>query len=162
MHGNFGQANYSTAKGAILGMTKTLALEGKKYNILANTLVPNAGTAMTSTIWPEDMVRAFSPGFIAPIVGYLTSEANTTTGGIYEVSGGWAGAYRWQRSFGYTFAQTEMIGPEEIKEKIDLINQYDDRATYPVTFADSQKPMFANFATAALVSGQDPATKAKL
>jgi NAD(P)-dependent dehydrogenase (short-subunit alcohol dehydrogenase family) len=30
------QANYSTAKSAIIGLTKTLAIEGKKYNILAN------------------------------------------------------------------------------------------------------------------------------
>lgn len=47
------------------------------------------------------MVRAFSPGFIAPVVGYLTSEANSTTNGIYEVSGGWAASYRWQRTFGH-------------------------------------------------------------
>lgn len=44
------QANYSTAKSAILGLTKTLAIEGKKYNILANCIAPNAGTAMTRTI----------------------------------------------------------------------------------------------------------------
>lgn len=49
--GNFGQANYSTAKSAIIGFTRTLAIEGKKYNILANVLAPSAGTAMTQTIW---------------------------------------------------------------------------------------------------------------
>ena len=50
VHGNFGQANYSTAKSAIIGFTKTLAIEGKKYGILANCLIPSAGTAMTRTI----------------------------------------------------------------------------------------------------------------
>lgn len=50
VHGNFGQANYSTAKSAIIGLTKTLAIEGKKYGILANCLIPSAGTAMTRTI----------------------------------------------------------------------------------------------------------------
>jgi NAD(P)-dependent dehydrogenase (short-subunit alcohol dehydrogenase family) len=49
--GNFGQANYSTAKAAIIGFTKAIAIEGKKYNILANVLAPSAGTAMTQTIW---------------------------------------------------------------------------------------------------------------
>lgn len=49
--GNFGQANYSTAKAAIIGFTRTIAIEGMKYNILANVLAPSAGTAMTQTIW---------------------------------------------------------------------------------------------------------------
>lgn len=42
-----------------MGLTKTLAFEGKKYNILANVLAPSAGTAMTQTIWPQEMVDAF-------------------------------------------------------------------------------------------------------
>jgi len=37
LHGNFGEANYSTAKAAILGFTQTLAIEGGKYGILANS-----------------------------------------------------------------------------------------------------------------------------
>lgn len=36
---------YSTAKAGILGFTKTVAIEGKKYNILANVVIPSAGAA---------------------------------------------------------------------------------------------------------------------
>jgi len=52
--GNFGQANYSTAKAAIIGFTRAIAIEGRKYNILANVLAPSAGTAMTQTVWYVD------------------------------------------------------------------------------------------------------------
>ena len=101
VHGNFGQANYSTAKGALIGLTRTLALEGKKYNIIANCLVPTAGTQMTATVWPEEMLKAFSPNYVAPAVGFLVSEANTDTGGLYAVSAGHVSKFRWQRSYGY-------------------------------------------------------------
>lgn len=55
--GNFGQANYSTAKAAIIGFTRAIAIEGRKYNIFANVLAPSAGTAMTQTIWYVDLTR---------------------------------------------------------------------------------------------------------
>jgi multifunctional beta-oxidation protein len=59
---------YSTAKAAIMGLTRTLAIEGKKYNILANVLAPSAGTAMTSTVWPQEMVDAFKVPYYLPKV----------------------------------------------------------------------------------------------
>ena len=48
---NSRELQYSTAKAGIIGLTRTLAIEGKKFNILANTIAPVAGTAMSSTIW---------------------------------------------------------------------------------------------------------------
>ncbi|CAE6478147.1 unnamed protein product [Rhizoctonia solani] len=88
IYGNFGQANYSTAKAAIIGLTRTLAIEGSRYGIISNCIAPSAGTAMTATIWPEEMVKAFSPDFVAPLVGYLASKSNEeTTGALFEVTG---------------------------------------------------------------------------
>jgi multifunctional beta-oxidation protein len=55
---------------------------------------------MTKTIWPQEMVDAFKPDFVAPLVGYLSSDECQTSGDIFEVSGGWAAKVRWQRTGG--------------------------------------------------------------
>ncbi|KAI5120206.1 hypothetical protein M0805_006312 [Coniferiporia weirii] len=148
VYGNFGQANYSTAKAAILGLTRTLALEGRKYNIVSNCLVPQAGTAMTSTIWPQEMVDAFKPDYVAPIVGFLTSEdiPEEVAGQLFEVSGGWAGQTRWQRAGGYGFPVNKPLTPEAVLEKWDVFTNFDDgRATYPTTTREALEQIVENF-----------------
>jgi multifunctional beta-oxidation protein len=82
-------------------------VEGKKYNILANALLPTAGTQLTATVWSADMLKIWDAKYNAPLVGFVTSSSNTTTTGqIYHTTGGGAGAYRWQRSYGYNVCRT--------------------------------------------------------
>ncbi|KZV83142.1 NAD(P)-binding protein, partial [Exidia glandulosa HHB12029] len=147
IYGNFGQANYSTAKAAILGFTRAVAVEGKRYNILANSLAPTAGTAMTATIWPQEMVDKFKPDFVAPVVGYLASEANEeTTGSLFEVGGGWAAQTRWQRAYGYGFPHNKELTPEAIISKWNVITNFDDgRATNPTSSQESLQQIVMNF-----------------
>ncbi|KAF9790898.1 multifunctional beta-oxidation protein [Thelephora terrestris] len=147
IYGNFGQANYSTAKAAIIGLTRTLAIEGKKYNILANVIAPSAGTAMTMTIWPREMVDAFKPDYVAPVVGYLISDANEdTTGALFEITGGWAAQTRWQRSGGHGFPINKQLTPEDIASKWKIISNFDDgRAENPASTQEAIAQIVKNF-----------------
>ncbi|KAN0066359.1 hypothetical protein ACQY0O_000453 [Thecaphora frezii] len=146
IYGNFGQVNYATAKSGIIGLTQTLGIEGAKYNILANTIAPNAGTAMTSTIWPQEMVDAFKPEYVAPLVGYLASEANTQhSQRLFEVSGGWIAATRWQRAGGHAFSHGKPATPEKVVKKWNKITDFKTNPSWPSSTSESLGDIVSNF-----------------
>ncbi|GAB1316714.1 bifunctional hydroxyacyl-CoA [Madurella fahalii] len=145
IYGNFGQANYAAAKCAILGFSRALALEGAKYNIFVNTIAPNAGTAMTKTILPEELVQAFKPDYIAPLVLALCSDkVPNPTGGLYEVGSGWVGKTRWQRTGGHGFPVDVPLTPEAVVKHWDAIVTFDSRADHPEKTQDSLQKIMAN------------------
>jgi NAD(P)-dependent dehydrogenase (short-subunit alcohol dehydrogenase family) len=74
LYGNFGQTNYGAAKLGLAGFTKSLYLEGAKYNIRVNTLAPVAGTRMTEDLFPVEAFKAFAPENVVPAALFLVSE----------------------------------------------------------------------------------------
>jgi NAD(P)-dependent dehydrogenase (short-subunit alcohol dehydrogenase family) len=74
LFGNFGQTNYGAAKLGLAGFTKSLYLEGAKYNIRVNTLAPVAGTRMTADLFPAEAYKLFAPETVVPAALFLVSE----------------------------------------------------------------------------------------
>ncbi|KAL8752441.1 MAG: hypothetical protein Q9184_005732 [Pyrenodesmia sp. 2 TL-2023] len=147
IYGNFGQANYAAAKLGILGFSRALAREGAKYNIYVNTIAPNAGTNMTRSIMPEEMVQAFKPEQVAPMVAALSSDKvpQPPTGNLYEVGSGWHARTRWQRSGGHGFPIDVKLTPEAVlKAWKDIVNFDDGRADHPEDAQDGLKSIMKN------------------
>jgi NAD(P)-dependent dehydrogenase (short-subunit alcohol dehydrogenase family) len=85
--GNFGQSNYGAAKMGLVGLTRVLAIEGRKHNIKANAIAPVALTRMTEDMF-GDVGQALDPGLVSPLVAYLSSEACDVSGEVYSAAGG--------------------------------------------------------------------------
>jgi multifunctional beta-oxidation protein len=145
IYGNFGQTNYAAAKCGILGFSRALAREGAKYNIYVNTIAPNAGTAMTRTIMPEEMVQAFKPDYVAPMVVLLCSDkCPDPTGGLFEVGSGWQARTRWQRTKGFGFPVDVKLTPEAVLKKWDNIVTFGADSDNPESAADGLSSIMAN------------------
>ena len=85
--GNFGQANYGSAKMGLVGFTRVLAQEGAKYNIRANAIAPVANTRMTENLLGP-LVTKLDPALVSPVVAWLVSEECPVSGEVFCVGGG--------------------------------------------------------------------------
>ncbi|XP_031161238.1 peroxisomal multifunctional enzyme type 2 isoform X2 [Sander lucioperca] len=137
IYGNFGQANYSAAKLGMLGLANTLAIEGRKYNIHCNTIAPVAGSRLTETVMPPDLVASLKPEYVAPMVLWLCHEQCQESGALFEVGAGWIGKLRWERSQGCIVRQkNQPMTPEAVRDQWDKICDFTD-ATKPTSIQES-------------------------
>ncbi|KAL6044330.1 Hydroxysteroid 17-beta dehydrogenase 4 [Balamuthia mandrillaris] len=144
IYGNFGQANYSAMKLALLGFANTLAVEGASKNIHVNTIAPVAGTRMTATVMPPELVDALKPEFVTPLVAYLCHEKTESNGGLFEVGAGWVAQLRWERTQGKFIeaARSGELTPEAVRDNWQAITDFSN-ATHPSSAQESLSSIMA-------------------
>ena len=143
IYGNFGQSNYGMAKLGLYGLTRTLALEGRKNNILVNAIAPTGGTRMTEGLIPPQVFERLKPELVSPLVVYLGSEACQETSGLFEVGGGWIGKTRWERSLGVGFDPEAGFSPDDVAAHWQQIRDFEG-AAHPKDNIEALKEMMAN------------------
>jgi NAD(P)-dependent dehydrogenase (short-subunit alcohol dehydrogenase family) len=87
--GNFGQANYASAKLAVVGLSRTLALEGVRYGVRSNAVSPSARTRIETSLQPppEGVFDVFSPDNVAPLICWLALADCPASGQVFQAYG---------------------------------------------------------------------------
>jgi NAD(P)-dependent dehydrogenase (short-subunit alcohol dehydrogenase family) len=109
MLGSHHQANYAAAKSGLVGLTRTLALEGMAHGIKANVVAPGAlGTRMhlamveaatyhadadADLVRNEQAAALLKPERVSPMITVLTHATCPVTGQILCSWGGWYGRF---------------------------------------------------------------------
>ena len=108
--GMFGLPNnvsYAAAKGAVIGLTRSLTTAGAAHGIKVNLIAPAAVTRMAGKSADDTGSPQMSPDLVAPMAAFLAHEDCPVSGEIYA-----AGAGRFARIFiastqGYVHARSE-------------------------------------------------------
>jgi NAD(P)-dependent dehydrogenase (short-subunit alcohol dehydrogenase family) len=125
--GVFGLKNntsYATAKAAVIGLTRSLAVGGPKHGISVNLIAPAAMTRMAG----DGDAPAMAPELVAPMAAYLAHESCPANGEIYA-----AGAGRFARIFLATTPGYVQTGADvSIEDVADHWAEINDEAGYSV------------------------------
>jgi NAD(P)-dependent dehydrogenase (short-subunit alcohol dehydrogenase family) len=131
LYGNFGQVNYAAAKMGLVGMMNALKQEVAKYDIMINTIAPNAWSRMTQDIFPPEFEKKMAPQFNSPLVLYLCSEECKHTGMIFVSGAGWFGRTALVSGSGVCIGNASReIAVEEVRDNFDKIISIEGATTH--------------------------------
>ncbi len=86
LFGEVGLPAYSASKAALIGLMRSLSLEGAPKNVQVNAIAPYAATQMTEEHLSTEIRTAMTPARVAPVVEWLASGA--VSGEVLLAGGG--------------------------------------------------------------------------
>jgi NAD(P)-dependent dehydrogenase (short-subunit alcohol dehydrogenase family) len=137
LYGNFGQANYATAKAALIGLMKVLDQEGRKNDIRVNILSPTATTRMTEALLPEEDRALLDPADVTPGLLFLVS-AEAPSGVMLCAGAGCFARAEVVETAGI-YLPPEDRSPETVAQRFNEISAPEGAATLPNAWAQTKK-----------------------
>jgi NAD(P)-dependent dehydrogenase (short-subunit alcohol dehydrogenase family) len=128
LYGQPGSQEYSAAKGAIIGLTLSLAHESEQHGIRVNGVAPAAFTRMVEDLDVDDEAMAalkqlLAPELVSPTVVWLAHESCSVNGQFFEAGAGrTARAYIGEAQGHWASRPT----PEDIVAHIDVVQSKED------------------------------------
>jgi len=126
-------ASYCSAKAAIIGLTKSIAVEGKKFGIVANCIAPHAASKMIDNLVDKDLLEEVKPEYVAPYVSFLASHDCPYNGEILQIGAGSMFKFRFQRSNGL-YLDKENLDHKDMCEHWKTLNDFTSSKTYENEF----------------------------
>ncbi len=122
-------SSYGSAKGAVLGFTRAVAIDASRYGIAVNAVIPRAQTRMStaeilSHVYdapPEAFgasMAQYAAEFVTPAAVYLAHESCSLNGELLIAGGGAVMRLALLETTGYT---SETLSPELVAEHIEEI-----------------------------------------
>ena len=122
-------SSYASAKGAVLGFTRAVSLDGLRHGIHVNAVVPRAQTRMSSAevlahVYDSPLeafagtMPQFSAELVSPAAVYLAHESCTLAGELLIAGGGQVMRLALSETVGIT---SDDLTPEVVAERIDEI-----------------------------------------
>lgn len=137
IYGNYGQANYGSAKLSLYGFGRSLAKEGAKKGINCNIIAPLAGSRITETVMPPDLLSALKPEMVAPFVAYLCHSSCKETGSLFELGAGYCAKVRLERSPGVLLkVEDSSFTVDAVRAIIPAASNFTINVKYPESMAE--------------------------
>lgn len=130
-------SNYAAAKTAMIGMARALTLEGERYGIMTNCIMPIAPfnrvrpvpASITEELESTGLRKDAGPELVAPMAIYLASNACAVSGEAFSAGGGRFGRIFVGVTDGWLATEGSSVSAEDIASHLQEI---EDRTSYSI------------------------------
>lgn len=119
LYGHHGQTAYGAAKAAMIGLARSLAIEGASRDIRVNVVAPLGASRMSGSLL-DGRTEEFAPERVAAVVAYLAHRSTEISGCCFSAGAGRVAEVVIAETDGY---RDPALSPEAVRDHLDEIRR---------------------------------------